>query len=76
MGKLRHAIIILPDTKGLFLPINKVLKGDPTIIGLEKSIKVRASLIHLDVMVISLEYRPAHAKELIPNEYHYWVPVW
>ena len=38
--KLRHLGIILPGTKFLFPPINKVLEGGHQIIGLGNSIKV------------------------------------
>ena len=43
LGKLRHVMIIFPGTKGLFLPINKALKGYPIIIGFGESSKVRAA---------------------------------
>ena len=71
LGELRHVTIILPGTKGLFLPINKALKGEPLIIGLGKSSKVRAALLDIYAMFISLSKRPNHVKELIPNDNHY-----
>ena len=39
IGNICHVYIKLPGTEGLFWPINKVLKGEPPIIGLGKSIK-------------------------------------
>ena len=52
MGKLGHVAIILPVTKGLVLPINKALKGDPIITYLEGNSEVRAALIYLATMII------------------------
>ena len=71
MGKLRHVAIILPCTKSLFLPINKALKGDPIIVVLGKSSKVRSSILDLAAMIILMAERPTHVKDMIPNEDHY-----
>jgi hypothetical protein len=71
IGKLRHVALILPGTKGLFLPVNKALLGDPALIGLGKNSELRAVLIDLAAMVCSLTSRPTHIKELIPGDDHY-----
>ena len=57
--------------EGLFSPINKALKGDLVIIGLEKGSEVRVELLDLSAMVISLADCPTHVNELIPNGDHY-----
>jgi hypothetical protein len=72
VGKLCHVALILPGTKGLFSPINKALKGEPSVIGIGKSSEVRAALLNLATMVASLSSRPTHVKELIPNNDHYY----
>ena len=72
VGKLRHVAIILPGTKGNFLPVTKALKGDPLVIGLGESSEVQVALLDLTTMVIYFSDRPTHVKELIPNEDHYY----
>ena len=54
IGNLRHVAIILPSTKGLFLPINKALKGGHPIIGLGNISEIRVALLNLATMVTSL----------------------
>jgi hypothetical protein len=71
VGKLRHVALIMPGTKGMFSPINKALKGDPSMIGLGKESEVRAALLDLAVLVQDLCKRPTHIKELIPGGNHY-----
>lgn len=64
--------IILNNTKVLFLPIKKALKGETPIIGLGKISEFRAALLDLATMVTSLSAQPTHVKELIPKEDHYY----
>ena len=71
VGKLRHVALIMPGTKGMFSPINKALKGEPSMIGLGKESEVRAALLDLAVLVQDLCKRPTHVKELIPGDDHY-----
>jgi hypothetical protein len=39
--------LIMPGIKGLFSPINKALQGEPQVIGLGKTINVRAAFLDL-----------------------------
>jgi hypothetical protein len=71
IGKLRHVALIMPGTKGLFSPISHALKGNPPVIGLGPLRDVRAALLNLATLVISLAARPTHVKELVPNDDHY-----
>jgi hypothetical protein len=71
VGKLRHVALIMPGTKGMFSPINKALRGEPSMIGLGKESEVRAALLDLAVLVKDLCTRPTHVKELIPGDDHY-----
>ena len=64
--------IILNNTKVLFLPIKKALKGETPITGLGKISEFRAALLNLATMVTSLSAQPTHVKELIPKEDHYY----
>jgi hypothetical protein len=64
--------LILPGTKGLFLPINYGLKGEPNLVGLGKCREVRAALLDLATMVTSLSSWPMFVRELIPNADHYY----
>ena len=61
----------MPGTKGIFSPINKALKGEPSMIGLGKDSEVRAALLDLAILVQDLCKRPTHVKELIPSDNHY-----
>ena len=53
VGKLRHALVILPAAKGFFTPINTALRGNPKVIGLGKSSEVRAALQDLITLPVS-----------------------
>ncbi len=37
VGNLRHASVILPAAKGFFTPLNFVLRGNPTTIGIGRA---------------------------------------
>jgi hypothetical protein len=71
IGKLRHVALIMPGIKGLFSPMNHALKHDPPVIGLGRLSDVRAALLDLATLVISLAARPTQVKELVPNDDHY-----
>jgi hypothetical protein len=60
----------MPSTKGLFSPINKGLKGEPTVIGLGKTSEVRAAFLDLASMIADLAKRPTHVQELVPGDDH------
>jgi hypothetical protein len=44
VGKLRHALIILPAAKGFFSPINDTMQGSPKFIGLGTDSEVWGAL--------------------------------
>jgi hypothetical protein len=52
VGKLRNVALIMPSTRGLFSPINKLLQGDPSTIGLGKTSEIRVALLDLAHMVV------------------------
>jgi hypothetical protein len=44
VGKLRHALVILPAAKGFFSPLNDPMRGSPKFIGLGADSEVRRAL--------------------------------
>jgi hypothetical protein len=68
LGKLQHAARILPAAKGMFSPLNKATRGDPSQIGLGANSEVRAALLDLRHIILSLASRPTHASELVEHE--------
>jgi hypothetical protein len=68
LGRLQHAARILPAAKGLFSPLNKATKGDPKEVGLGKHSEVRAALLDLRHLVLTLGSRPTHVAELVEYE--------
>jgi hypothetical protein len=71
VGELRHASIILQAAKGFFAPINAAMRGNPKVIGLGKSLEVRAALEDIISLVCILSSRPTHVRELVPDMPHY-----
>ncbi len=67
-GRMQHVARILPSAKGLFSPLNKATKGDPKQVGLGKSSEVRAALLDLKHLILSLASRPTHVSELVEYE--------
>ena len=67
VGKLRHALVILPAAKGFFTPINTALQGNPKVIGLGKSSEVRAALQDLITLLRLLSARATHVDELVAD---------
>jgi hypothetical protein len=68
LGKLQHAARILPAAKGLFTPLNRATKNEPKSIGLGRDSEVRAALIDLKHLILSLATRPTHVSELVEYE--------
>jgi hypothetical protein len=68
LGKLQHAARILPAAKGMFSPLNKATRGDPKEVGVGKHSEVRAALLDLKHIVLSLATRPTHVSELVEHE--------
>ena len=72
VGKMRHRTAILPAAKGLFTPLNHALKGGPTTVPLGAKGDVRAALLDLRQLVLTLADRPTHVNEiLLPAAPHY-----
>jgi hypothetical protein len=68
VGKMRHVTTILPAARGMFTPLNHALRGAPTIVALSASGDVRAALLDLRQLVLTLADRPTHVNEiLIPD---------
>ena len=68
LGRLQHAARIIPAAKGLFTPLNKATVGDPAQVGVGKESEVRAALVDLRLIVMSLASRPTHVSELVEHE--------
>ncbi len=66
-GQLRHATTIVPAAKGLFIPNNNALNGDPTTISLAKDGAVREALLDLAKLIRMLASRPTHIHEIVPR---------
>jgi len=71
VGKLRHASIILPATKGFFSPLNDAMRGNPKLIGLGANSEVRRALEDLISLMHLLSSRPTHVRELVPDVPHH-----
>ncbi len=67
VGKLRHALVILPAAKGFFAPINTAIGGSPKIIGLGAALELRATLEDIISLLKLLSSRPTHVNELVPD---------
>jgi len=71
VGKLRHALIILPAARGFFSPLNDAMRGNPKLIGLGAKSEVRGALKDLISLMHLLSSRPTHVRELVPDVPHH-----
>ncbi len=71
VGKLRHASIILLVAKGVFLPINSAMRGNPKNIGLGADSETWKALEDLISLLHLLSSRPTHVQELVPEMPHF-----
>ena len=72
VGKMRHVTTILPAARGLFTPLNRAMRGAPTMVALSAKGDVRAALLDLRQLVLKLAARPTHVNEiLLPAAPHY-----
>ena len=62
---MRHVTTILPAARGLFTPLNRALRGDPSLVPLSAKGEVRAALLDLRQLVLKLVDRPTHVKEIL-----------
>ncbi len=67
VGKMRHVTTILPMARGLFTPLNRALRGAPTVISLSATGEVRAALLDLRQLVLNLSDRPTHVNEILQH---------
>jgi hypothetical protein len=67
VGKLRHALIILPAARGFFPPLNDAMRGNPKLIGLGAESEVTGALKDLILLMHLLSLRPTHVRELVPD---------
>jgi hypothetical protein len=68
LGELQHAARIIPAAKGVFSPLNKATRGEPSRVGLGANSEVRAALLDLKHVILSLASRPTHVSELAEHE--------
>ena len=68
LGRLQHAARIIPAAKGMFTPLNKATVGDPAQVRVGKTSEVRAALVDLRYIVLSLASRPTHVSALMEYE--------
>jgi hypothetical protein len=71
VGKLQHALVILPAAKGFFTPLNKAMPGNPQTVGLGSSSEVRAALLDLISLMKMLSKHLTHVNELVADMPHY-----
>ena len=69
IGRLRHVATILPSARSLFTPANRALRGSPAFVGLSATGEVRATLLDLKQLVVSLAARPTHVNEILPAQH-------
>ena len=65
VGKLRHASAILPPGLGLFSPINKFLKGLPSMIGIGSNSNARLNLTDFRVLLLDAAVTPTSVLQLV-----------
>ena len=65
VGRMRHVATILPAARSLFTPLNRALRGSPTFIALSATGEVRAALLDLKQLIITLAARPTHVNEIL-----------
>ena len=68
LGRLRHLAAILPAGLGLFSPLNKALRGEPSMVGIGKKSEVRLNLVDLRALLLDAAERPTHVNEIV----HVW----
>ena len=68
LGRLQHAARIIPAAKGMFRPLNKATVGDSAQVGVGKASEVRAALVDLRFIVLSLASHPTHVSALVEYE--------
>ena len=71
VGKLRHALIILPAAKDFFSPLNDAMRGSPKTVGLGADSEIRRALEDLISLIHLLRSRPTHVRELVPDMPHH-----
>jgi hypothetical protein len=71
VGKLRHALIILPVAKGFFSLINDAMGGSPKLTGISADSEVRGALKDLISLVHLLSSQPTHICELVLDMPHH-----
>ena len=65
LGRLQHAARMLPAAKGMFSPLNKATKNDPKQVGVGKHSEVRAALLDLRRVILTLSSCPTHVSKLV-----------
>ena len=68
LERLQHTARIIPAAKGLFTPLNRAAAGDPAQVGVGRESEVRAALVDLRFIVLSLASRPTDVSELVEYE--------
>ncbi len=71
VGKLCHALIILPAARGFFSPLNDAMRGNPKLISLGANSEVRGALKVLISLLHLLSSRQTHVRELVPDVPHH-----
>ncbi len=71
VGKLQHALVILPAAKGFFTLLNRAMQGNPKTVSLGLSSKVRAALEDLISLMKMLSKHPTHVNKLVADMPHY-----
>jgi hypothetical protein len=65
VGKLRHAAVILPATRGFFTPLNNIMNTSKRSITL--NIDAKSALLDTCALIHPLGKHPIHVNELIPD---------
>ena len=67
LGKLRHATIGVPGSKGLFTPLNRVLSRKAKWICFHKHHEVAQALKDFRTLLLASSKMPTHVRELVPG---------
>ena len=71
VGKLRHAAIGIPAGRGLFRPLNEVIKRKPDFVWLRKRSAVRLALTKWQTRIAIVAEEPIQYAQLVPGDPDY-----
>ena len=68
IGKLRHAALAIPGSKGLFSPINEALFRDPQMVPIQTNQDLLLALRDYRILLKEVRVRPTSVYEIYPRD--------